>query len=230
MDDRAVDLAPDAQQAFGLAEAEARAFQHNYLGQEHLLLGLLALTEGPVPDLRERLGLSPEKVREAITRLIGRGATPVEGELGMSPRLKRAVQLAVDEAKAQGQSLASGAHLLCGLLLEGAGVGAGVLQSFGITVEQVREIIRPQPLTVRAAKDALSEMVAQDRGLKRYLLTLPADLFQEVQDLADRQQTNVAELLRRFTRLGLLAARLQETPGAALIIREGDTEQRVLLL
>ena len=183
-----------------------------------------------MPAIRARFGVSPAKVREAITTLIGRGTKPPEGELGMTPRLKWAVQLAVDEAKAAGQPLTSGAHLLCGLLLEGTGVGAGVLQSFGVTAEQVRELIRPQPLVIRAAKDALSEMVEQDRGLKRYLLTLPADLFQEVQDLADRQHTNVAELLRRFTRLGLLAARLQETPGAALVIREGETEQRVLLL
>jgi hypothetical protein len=70
----------------------------------------------------------------------------------------------------------------------------------------------------------------QDRGVKRYLLAMPNGLFQEVQALADRQHTNVADLLRRFTRLGLLAARIQETPGAALVIREGDTEQRLLLL
>lgn len=64
----------------------------------------------------------------------------------------------------------------------------------------------------------------------RGAISRSSDLFQEVQDLADRQHTNVVDPLRRFTRLGLLAARKQETPGAALIIREGETEQRVLLL
>jgi len=230
MAEQFAEFTSDAQHAFSLAEAEARALSHNYIGQEHLLLGLFELEHGPMPALRDRLGISPEKVREGVMVLIGPGAQPLQGELGMTPRLKRAVQLAADEAKVERQSLTSSAHLLCGLLLEGTGVGAGVLQSFGVTVEQVREFIRPQPLMMRAAKEALSEWADQNRGLKRYLLTLPVDLFQEVQELAERQQTNVADLLRRFTRLGLLATRIQETPGSALIIREGDSEQRILLL
>lgn len=183
-----------------------------------------------MPAIRDQYGLSAARVREVIKTAVGPGLRPAEGEIGVTPRLKQALRFAVDEAKAAGQSPANAAHLLCGLLLEGTGVGAGMLQSFGVTVERVREAYRPGAFGVRAVQAAMAELVEQDRGIKRYLLTMPAGLFQEVQDLADRQQTNVADLLRRFTRLGLLAARIQETPGAALIIREGDTEQRVLLL
>jgi hypothetical protein len=65
---------------------------------------------------------------------------------------------------------------------------------------------------------------------KRYTLVLPEELFVEVQELADKRQTTVVDLLRRFIKLGLLAARIEEIPGSALIIREGDTERQILLI
>ena len=67
-------------------------------------------------------------------------------------------------------------------------------------------------------------------GLKRYNLVLPEDLFTALQELADQRQTTVVDLIRRFIKLGLIAAKVEDTPGAALIIREGDTEQRIILL
>jgi len=74
--------------------------------------------------------------------------------------------------------------------------------------------------------------VPQERqgGVKRYTLVLPEDLFDAVQSLATQRQTTVVDLLRRFIKLGLIAARLEATPDAALIIREGDTEREILLL
>lgn len=230
MSDQLEDFAPDAQQALTRAQDEARAMGHDYIGQEHLLVALFHLEEGPVAAIRDQIGVSAARVREAIKTMIGVRSQPVSGEIGFTPRLKQALRFATDEAKAAGQAPPNAAHLLCGLLLEGTGVGAGMLQSFGVTLEQVREAYRPKPFGVAAMQAAMAELVEQDRGVKRYLLTMPAGLFQDVQELADRQHTNVADLLRRFTRLGLLAARIQETPGAALIIREGDNEQRLLLL
>ena len=67
-------------------------------------------------------------------------------------------------------------------------------------------------------------------GLKRYSLVLPEDLFTAIQTLADQRQTTVVDLIRRFIKLGLIAARIEDTPGAALIIRDGDTEQQVIFL
>jgi len=72
--------------------------------------------------------------------------------------------------------------------------------------------------------------VATPFSARRYSLVLPEDLFEEVERLAERQQTSVVELLRRFTRLGLLATQLQERADAALVIREGDREREVMLL
>lgn len=71
---------------------------------------------------------------------------------------------------------------------------------------------------------------AKKEDLKRYSLVIPSDLFDEVQNLAEEHQTTVVDLFRRFIRLGLLAMYLQEKPDAALVIKEGDTEQRLLLL
>jgi len=229
--DQLGDYAPDARQALTRAEAEARAMQHGYIGQEHLLIALLQVEDGPVSAIRDQFGLSASRIREAIKALVMAGTRPSEAEIGFTPRLTQALRFAADEAKAAGQLPTNAVHLLCGLLLEGTGVGAGVLQSVGVTLESVRAAYRPLPFGVAALRAAMAtELVEQDRGIKRYLLTMPVGLYQEVQDLADRQHTNVADLLRRFTRLGLLAARIQETPGATLIIREGDTEQRLLLL
>jgi hypothetical protein len=230
MADQSGDYAPDARQVLAGAEAEARAMRHGYIGQEHLLLALLGTEEGPVAAILGQFGVSAGKIREAVVALVPPGTRVPEGELPLTPRLKQALRLAADEAATAGQSPPGAAHLLCGLLLEGTGVGAGVLQSLGATLERVRATYRPLPFDVAATQAAMTDMFEQDRGVKRYLLALPVGLYQEVQDLADRQHTNVADLLRRFTRLGLLATRIQETPGAALVIREGDAEQRVLLL
>ena len=67
-------------------------------------------------------------------------------------------------------------------------------------------------------------------GLKRYSLVLPEDLFTAIQALADQRQTTVVDLIRRFIKLGLIAAKIEDTPGAALIIREGDSEQQIIFL
>jgi hypothetical protein len=67
-------------------------------------------------------------------------------------------------------------------------------------------------------------------GLKRYSLVLPDDLFTAIQELADQRQTTVVDLIRRFIKLGLIAAKIEDTPGAALIIRDGDSEQRIIFL
>jgi ATP-dependent Clp protease ATP-binding subunit ClpC len=228
---QAMEYGVDAQQALARAEAEARALGHGYIGQEHLLIALWHVEEGPVAAVRAQFGLSPERLRDAIKALVMAGSGQASSDLSYTPRLAQALRFAADEAKGAGQAPIAAIHLLCGLILEGTGVGAGVLQSLGVTIEHVRETYRPLPFGVAAMQAAMTaELVEQDRGIKRYLFAMPMTLYQEVQELADRQHTNVADLLRRFTRLGLLAARLQDSPNASLIIRDGATEQRILLL
>jgi hypothetical protein len=85
----------------------------------------------------------------------------------------------------------------------------------------------PIPLRKRASANEATETT---RGVKRYSLVLPEDLFEEIQHLAEKRQTTVVDLIRRFIKLGLLAAQVEETPGAAFIIREGDTEREIIFL
>jgi hypothetical protein len=89
----------------------------------------------------------------------------------------------------------------------------------------------PRPSKRAADQSRATSLTEQpSRGTKRYQLVLPEELFAAVQQLADERQTTVVDLIRRFIKLGLIAATVEETPGAALIIREGDTEQRIVLL
>ncbi len=73
-------------------------------------------------------------------------------------------------------------------------------------------------------------MPASTTGVKRYHLVVPEDLFEQVQELAEQRHTTVVELLRRFIKLGLVAAKVEENPDAALLIREGDRERQIILI
>jgi hypothetical protein len=82
--------------------------------------------------------------------------------------------------------------------------------------------------STQAQPSALSS--PRPSGVKRYSLVLPEDLFTALQTLADQRQTTVVDLIRRFIKLGLIAAKVEDTPGAALLIREGETEREIILL
>jgi hypothetical protein len=88
----------------------------------------------------------------------------------------------------------------------------------------------PDPTGATPTNATPSRSQPRTSGLKRYSLVLPEDLFTAIQELADQRQTTVVDLIRRFIKLGLIAAKIEDTPGAALIIREGDTERQIILL
>ena len=223
-----------ARQVMTYAQEEARGLNHNYLGTEHILLGLMRVEEGVAAKILAGFGAGPERVRAAIEAVIGRGTEPPTGELTLTPRAKKTLDLSVDEAKRLNHDYIGTEHLLLGLLREGEGVAAQILATFGATPETARAQILQHLAISTPQESRIRQLVAQwgdrEQGRKRYNLVLPEDLFEEVQRLADRQQTTVVELLRRFTKLGLLVTQIQETPGAALIIREGDREREILLL
>jgi ATP-dependent Clp protease ATP-binding subunit ClpC len=120
------------------AQEEAQNLNHNYIGTEHILLGLIREEEGVGARVLVNLGISLSKVRSAVEFIIGRGEKASVGEIGLTPRAKRVIELAIDEARHLGHNYIGTEHLLLGLLHEGEGVAAGVLDSFGITLEQVR--------------------------------------------------------------------------------------------
>ncbi|HEX9134100.1 MAG TPA: Clp protease N-terminal domain-containing protein [Ktedonobacteraceae bacterium] len=127
-----------ARKVLSLAQEEAQRFQHNYIGTEHLLLGLVREGEGVAAKVLRKLGVELQKVREAVEFIIGRGDRIVLGEIGLTPRAKKVIELAVDEARRMNHHYIGTEHLLLGLLREGEGIGAGVLESLGVKLEKAR--------------------------------------------------------------------------------------------
>jgi len=127
-----------ARRVLTLAQEEAQHLNHSYIGTEHILLGLLREEEGVAAKVLTNLNVSLGKVRSGVEFIIGHGEKPTSGEIGLTPRAKRVIELAIDEARNLGHNYIGTEHLLLGLLHEGGGVAAGVLDSFGITLEQVR--------------------------------------------------------------------------------------------
>jgi len=127
-----------ARKVLSLAQEEAQRFQHTYIGTEHLLLGLVREGEGVAAKVLNKLGVELEKVREAVEFIIGRGDRIVIGEIGLTPRAKKVIELAVDEARRLNHHYIGTEHLLLGLVREGEGIAAGVLESLGVNLAKVR--------------------------------------------------------------------------------------------
>jgi ATP-dependent Clp protease ATP-binding subunit ClpA len=133
------ELNEQAHKVLALADEEARRFQHNYIGTEHLLLGLTRDQEGIAAQVLARLGVGLDQVRRSVEFIIGRGDRIIPANIGLTPRSKQVIELAIDEARRLNQPLASTEHLLLGLVREGRGIAAGVLESMGINLARVRQ-------------------------------------------------------------------------------------------
>ncbi len=132
-----------ARKVLTLAQDEAQRFNHNYIGTEHLLLGLVREGEGVAAKVLENLNVELAKVRQAVEFIIGRGERPVIGEIGLTPRAKKVIELAIDEARRLGHNYIGTEHLLLGLVREEGGIASGVLESLGVSLEKVRhEVVR----------------------------------------------------------------------------------------
>src|SRR5919109_4484663 len=128
-----------AKRVLALAQDEAIRFNHNYIGTEHLLLGLVREGEGVAARVLDSLGVELSKVRTAVEFIIGRGdATTSPSQITLSPRTKKVVELAIDEARKLGHSHVGTEHLLLGIVREGESVASGILESLGVSLEKVR--------------------------------------------------------------------------------------------
>ena len=127
-----------ARKVFSLAQEEAQRLQHPYIGTEHLLLGLVREEEGVAAKVLSNLGVELHKARDAVEAIIGRGDRIVLGEIGLTPRAKKVIELAVDEARRLNHQSIGTEHLLLGLMREGEGIAAGALESLGVNLEKVR--------------------------------------------------------------------------------------------
>lgn len=133
---------PRAQQVLALARKEADRFHHNYVGTEHLLLGLINLGQGVAVNVLQKMGLDLDTVRQAVDEQVGLGpeAKP-SGNVPYTPRVKKVLALAGKEAKHLNHSYVGTEHILLGLLREGEGVAARVLKSLDVDVERCRNEI-----------------------------------------------------------------------------------------
>src|SRR6202161_4021738 len=133
---------PRAQQVLALARKEADRFNHNFVGTEHLLLGLIKLGQGVAVNVLQKLGLDLETVRMAVEKQVGTGPDQkMIGNIPYTPRVKKVLALAAKEAKALNHTYVGTEHILLGLLREGDGVAARVLKNLDIDIEQTRQEI-----------------------------------------------------------------------------------------
>jgi ATP-dependent Clp protease ATP-binding subunit ClpA len=122
-----------------LAQDEARKLNHDYIGTEHILLGLLREGDGVAAKALESLGISLDAVRQQVEEIIGRGQQPPSGHIPFTKRAKKALELSLRESRLLGQDYIGTEHILLGLLREGDGVAAQVLVKLGADLNRVRQ-------------------------------------------------------------------------------------------
>src|SRR5580692_2474751 len=133
---------PRAQQVLALARKEADRFNHNFVGTEHLLLGLIKLGQGVAVNVLQKLGLDLETVRMEVEKQVGTGPDQkMIGNIPYTPRVKKVLALAAKEAKTLNHTYVGTEHILLGLLREGDGVAARVLKNLDVDIEQTRQEI-----------------------------------------------------------------------------------------
>jgi len=152
-------LTPRAQQVLALARKEADRFNHNFVGTEHLLLGLIKLGQGVAVNVLQKMGLDLETVRLEVEKQVGTGPDQkVMGNIPYTPRVKKVLALAAKEAKALNHTYVGTEHLLLGLLREGDGVAARVLKNLEVDIEETRkEILKELDPNFQADEDESSE-------------------------------------------------------------------------
>jgi ATP-dependent Clp protease ATP-binding subunit ClpC len=122
-----------------LAQEESRMLDHNYIGTEHILLGLVHEGEGVAAQALQSLDISLERVRQEVEAIVGMGQTAQHGHIPFTPRAKKVLELALREALQLGHNYIGTEHLLLGLIREGEGVAAQVLEKLGASLDRVRD-------------------------------------------------------------------------------------------
>jgi ATP-dependent Clp protease ATP-binding subunit ClpA len=172
-----------------LAQEEARLLNHNYIGTEHLLLGLLH--QGVAAKALESLGISLEAVRAQVEEIIGQGQSAPTGHIPFTPRAKKVLELSLREAKQLRHNYIGTEHILLGLIREGEGVAAQVLVKLGADLSRVRQQVI-QLLSGSAGVEAAAEQAGARTRLVR--MTVPAELREAEQQLAQVRREKEAAI------------------------------------
>jgi len=194
-----------ARKVIVLAKEEAKRFNHDYIGTEHILLGLIREGEGVAATVLQKLGLNLQNIRLEIEKLVQPGpATQILGDIPFTPRAKKALELAAEEARALGHNYIGTEHILLGLIREGEGVASQVLMNLGLDLETVRnevmEILgssipgfgQPQGKTKTPALDAFGrDLTALARqGKLDPVINRKAEIERVIQILSRRTKNN----------------------------------------
>jgi L-ribulose-5-phosphate 4-epimerase len=167
-----------ARRMLSLAQEEAQRLNHNYIGTEHLLLGLTLQTDSVAAKVLSNYSVEPDKVRAAVESVIGKGTQPISRELGLTPRAKKVIELAVDEARRHRHHYIGTEHLLIGIMREDEGVAAGILKSFGVDLEKVRtetlRILAQSPQQARWRDERRAVVLASQEMAAMGLVTGPS--------------------------------------------------------
>ena len=175
-----------ARQVVVLAQTEARRLDHNYIGTEHILLGLIREGEGVAAKALESLGISLEAVRQQVEEIIGQGQQAPSGHIPFTPRAKKVLELSLREAQQLGHDYIGTEHILLGLIREGDGVAAQVLVRLGADLNRVRQQVI-QLLTGRTAgepgpgAEARPEMAWQRAGQRAGIGPDTSDLDEQIE-------------------------------------------------
>jgi ATP-dependent Clp protease ATP-binding subunit ClpC len=155
-----------ARRVLTFAQEEAQRLNHNYIGTEHILLGLIREEEGLAAKVLRELGLDQTRVRQVIEEIVGRGQAAPGTRLSLTPRTKRVIELAVDEARRMGHHYIGTEHLLLGLIREGDGIAVNVLKSLGVSPDKVRSNLAKEVMnaTPSQAEQERSGASKQKRG------------------------------------------------------------------
>ncbi len=198
-----------------LAQEESRLLSHNYIGTEHLLLGLLAEQDGVAARALESLDVTLDAAREQVEEIIGPGQQQSHGHIPFTPRAKKILELSLREALNMGSEVIDTEHLLLGLIDEGDGVGAQILQRFGATAQPVREAVA-RLVNSEVEAEVIGAPWASRPGPRAVSVArqvrLPVDALAEVKDL-------LASIDRRLTaierHLGIAGAEPGDPPAEA---------------
>lgn len=204
-----------------LAQEESQRLSHNYIGSEHLLLGLLAEREGVAARALESLNVTLTAAREQVEEIIGPGQQTPRGHIPFTPRAKKILELALREALTMGSEVIDTEHLLLGLLDEGDGVGAQILQRLGATAQAVREAVAR---LINAGSEA-AEVTGPGSEPRAVSVTrqvrIRDDALTEVKDLLAGIDRRLSAIERH---LGIDAGQEEPPAGAAEAESEAEAE------
>ncbi len=209
-------LSDEARLVLKLAEHEARQFQHDYIGTEHLLLGLIEEGNGVATNVLRVRGLDAARLRHEVNQIVQPGLVPIQKrELPLTPRTRQAIDFATDEARAVGHPLVGTEHLLLGLLREADGVAGLILRKCSLQLEELRaEVLKIRHLQMKIVERVVRPLranIARKRKMRDELLTHLSASYDEEFARSQDPMKAVNAAGKRFGDPNELTAELQQT-------------------